>query len=233
MKIVFAGELSVAKILIVEDDQAMSLNLEAWLVKECHSVDACPNGEDALDMLSTFPYELIIMDWEMPTLSGVEVLQCLRGRGCMTPVLMLTGRDDVNDKALGLDAGADDYLTKPFHFKELIARIRALLRRPPQISPEVVGVRHVTLDAVSRRVLREGVPVHLQPMEFSVFEYFLRHPDQLFSPEQLLNALWDSDAEVSLDAIYTCMRRLRRKLDVDGQKSIIRSVHGIGYGLDS
>jgi DNA-binding response OmpR family regulator len=145
---------------------------------------------------------------------------------------MLTGKDAIRDKEEGFHAGADDYLTKPFHSQELIARLHALMRRPPAYSGNSLRVRDLVMDTHKRKVTRDNNEIQLQPMEFTLLEFLMRHAGEVFSSEVLMRRCWSADAEVSLDAIYTCIRRLRKKLDVEGKPSLINTVHGIGYGLD-
>jgi DNA-binding response OmpR family regulator len=223
----------MSKILIVEDDQALSANVAEWLKSKLYTVETVFNGRDALEHLRAFDYDAIVLDWELPEMTGVEILKQFRASGGTTPIIMLTGKGTVEDKEQGFDAGADDYLTKPFHPQELSARIRALLRRPAQYTGTSITVRHITLDTAKRKVTKEGVEVALQPMEYTLLEFLMKHPDQVFSTDALMRRCWESDAEISLDAIYTCIRRIRKKVDVDGQPSIIGTVHGIGYKLDS
>lgn len=211
----------------------LTMTISEWLKSERYVVDIVHTGELALEHLQSFEYDLVILDWEMPALSGIEVTKQYRDSGGMTPILLLTGKDTIDEKEMGFDAGADDYLTKPFHPKELSARLRALLRRPNQILGETLKVRNIVLDPGTRIVTKAGKVVPLQPLEFSVLEFFLRHPTDVVGPEGLLRRVWDSDTNVSQDAIYTCIKRIRKKLDDDGQPSILKTVHGIGYKLES
>jgi DNA-binding response OmpR family regulator len=223
----------MSKLLLVDDDRSMIANVMDWLKPEHHTFETAYSGQEAVDKLLSFDYDLVILDWELPEMSGVEICKLFREKRKMTPVLMLTGKTAINDKESGFDAGADDYLTKPFHPKELIARVRALLRRPTVISSPLLQKGSIVVDRVKRKVTRQDQDVALQPMEFSLLEFFLKHPDQLFSTDALLRRCWSDDTEISPDAIYTCIRRLRKKLDVEGEPSIIRTVHSVGYVLDS
>ncbi len=223
----------MGKLLVVDDDQSLVATITEWLKMERHSIETAYKGQEALDKLMVFDYDLIILDWDLPELSGLAICKQLRSKGKMTPVLMLTGKSSVIDKEAGLDAGADDYLTKPFHPKELAARVRALLRRPVTISSATLTKGNIVLDTVKRKVTRQDEEIALQPMEFALLEFLLRHPDQLFSTDALLRRCWPDDTEISPDAIYTCIRRIRKKIDVEGTASIIRTVHSLGYVLDS
>jgi len=223
----------MAKILLAEDDLALATTIKDWLEFEKNSVEAVQDGASALENLLALTYDVAILDWNLPKMTGVEVCKKYRAKGGVTPILLLTGKNTVKEKEEGLDSGADDYLTKPFHPKELAARMRAMIRRSTGFAPEVVSAGPLTLDREKRLVLLEGKPVHLQPMEYTLLEFFMKNPNQVFSPETLLAKLWDASSDVSLDAIYTCIRRLRKKLDMPNSKdSIIRTVHGVGYGIN-
>jgi two-component system, OmpR family, manganese sensing response regulator len=223
----------VAKVLIAEDDAGLSDSLEQILSADGHVVDSVMDGQIADDHLKTYTYQLIILDWDLPSLSGVEILKRFRVRGGITPVLILTGKSAIAEKEEGLDAGADDYLTKPFHPRELRARLRALLRRPAQITGDKVTVRNIEFDSVKHEVTKDGLPVKMTALEGDLLEFFMRHPGETFSIESLLRGVWQSEAEVSDYAIYAAIKRLRKKLDSEGQASIISNVHGIGYRLDT
>ncbi len=223
----------MAKILLAEDDLALAQTIKDWLEFEKNTVEAVKDGAAALDNLLGLEYDVAILDWNLPLLTGVEVCQQYRAKGGAIPIILLTGKNSVKEKEEGLDSGADDYLTKPFHPKELAARLRAMIRRSTGFVPDVMNAGPLTLDRDKRVVLLSGKPIHLQPMEYTLLEFFMKNPNQVFSPETLLAKLWDANSEVSLDAIYTCIRRLRKKLDTpESQDSIIRTVHGVGYGIN-
>lgn len=223
----------MAKILLAEDDLALASTIKDWLEFEKNTVEAVKDGASALDNLLALEYDVAILDWNLPNMTGVEVCQQYRAKGGAIPIILLTGKNSVKEKEEGLDAGADDYLTKPFHPKELAARLRAMIRRSTGFVSEVMTVGPLTLDREKRVVLLHGKPVHLQPMEYTLLEFFMKNPNQVFSPETLLAKLWDASSDVSLDAIYTCIRRLRKKLDTpESSDSIIRTVHGVGYGIN-
>ncbi|MDZ4835779.1 MAG: response regulator transcription factor [Candidatus Melainabacteria bacterium] len=223
----------MAKILLAEDDLALATTIKDWLEFEKNSVEAVKDGAAALDNLLSLEYDVAILDWNLPFMTGVEVCQQYRAKGGAIPIILLTGKNTVKEKEEGLDAGADDYLTKPFHPKELAARLRAMIRRSTGFVPDIVTAGPLTLDRDKHVVLKDGKPVHLQPMEYTLLEFFMKNPNQVFSPETLLAKLWDASSDVSLDAIYTCIRRLRKKLDTPEVKdSIIRTVHGVGYGIN-
>lgn len=218
----------MAKILL----ENTCFTVSEWLAISNHKVDVVNTGEDAVHYMEAFSYDIILLDWEMPGLSGVDVCRKFRDRGGTTPLLMLTGRKAIEHKEEGLDAGADDYLTKPFDVRELGARIRALLRRPTQLNVDALNARNISLDPKSRKVHKDGREIPMQPMEYALLEFFMKHPNEVFKQEMLLRRLWDSDAEVSPEAIYSCIRRVRKKLDDPGEKSIISSVYGAGYRFE-
>ncbi len=223
----------MAKILLVEDDADVAEMIEDCLKREHHLVEWANNGGDALHRLKSYVYDIVVLDINLPNMSGLEVLKEFRGRGGSTPVLMLTGKNTVTDKELGLDTGADDYLTKPFDGRELSARIRALLRRIGVIPSNKLSVRNLVLDPVTYKVTRDQNVIELLPREFSLLEFFMRHPDQIFSVEALLDRVWTADKEASADAVRMCIQRLRKKLDRDNESSFIKTVHRVGYVLES
>ena len=220
----------MAKILIVEDNEDLANTVRTFLMFEHHTVEHIVDGQDASDHLRTFQYDLIVLDWTLPRLTGLDILRRFRQLGGTTPVLMLTGHDTITEKEAGLDSGADDYLTKPFHMKELGARVRALLRRPTAVNANVLEAGKLTIDTAKYRVTVNGEPMTLVPREFQLLEFFMRHPNQVFSPEALLNRVWPSDSEATTEALRTALKRLRKKVDPEG--SLLRTVHGVGYILE-
>lgn len=223
---------SMAKILIVEDDLDVAGMIEDWLVhQEKHVVEKVATGSDAADRLKFYHYDLIVLDWELPDLSGIEILKRYRSADGMVPILMLTGKSAIDEKELGLDSGADDYLTKPFEGKELSARIRALLRRSSGRATNTLKAQDVLLDPVSRAVTKAGQPIELLPKEFALLEFFLRHPDEVFSLEALLDRVWKSESDSSPDTVRTTIQRLRKKIDREGEPSLIGTIHRVGYHL--
>ncbi|HEY9869618.1 MAG TPA: response regulator transcription factor [Candidatus Obscuribacterales bacterium] len=221
----------MAKILIVEDDKQLCGLLVDWLTGEGHTPDVVYKGTDGAERLRFYKYDLVILDWALPDLAGPDLCRQYRSRGGQTPILMLTGKREVEDKEIGLDAGADDYLTKPFHMKELSARLRALLRRAPAVSATVLTAGDLTLDPKSRKVLLNGQEVSLQPREFALLEFLMRHPNQPFSSEALLDRVWSSESDASPDTVRIHIMRLRNKIDVPGKESMIRTLHRVGYML--
>jgi DNA-binding response OmpR family regulator len=202
------------------------------LSREQHLVEVVHDGQSAVDYLQVSQYDLVVLDWMMPRMSGIEVCKWQRARGDKTPILMLTARGELEDKEVGLDSGADDYLTKPFHLRELLARVRALLRRGVSATNEL-RASDLVLDPVARRLFRGDREIKLEPKEFNLLEFLMRHPNQAFKADALVSRVWESDSEVSPDAVRVYVRGLRKKIDVDGKDSIIATVHGSGYRLDA
>lgn len=224
----------MAKILLVEDDVGLQRMVRDWLTFEHHLVETADNGKDGLDKIQCYEYELIILDWQLPGMSGIEICKAFRDQGGVTPVLLLTGKGSISDKESGFEAGVDDYLTKPFHLKELSLRLRSLLRRSStSLQGDILKFRDLELEPTKHCVMRHGKDLQLLPKEFSLLEFFMRHPNQVFSAEALLNRVWTSENETTVDAVSTCIKRLRKKVDVEGQPSILRTVHGVGYKLES
>jgi len=223
----------MAKILVVEDEHDLSIPMRDWLTREQYVVEVVDNGIDALDRLKVYKYDVIVLDLMLPGMTGMEVCRRYRSEGGSSSILMLTAKTTVEEKEQGLDAGADDYLTKPFHLKELSARIRALLRRHTQSTSRELRVGELVLDVISRKVMFNGQEVHFVPREFSLLEFLMRHPNQVFSAEALLDRVWASDTMASPDTIRTYIKILRKKLGCEGKDSLIRTVHGVGYKIEA
>lgn len=212
------------KILVVEDDVDLNESLVTWLRAERFVVEAAQDGNRALDFIYASAFDAVVLDWELPDMTGIDICREMRERGVNTPVLMLTGRTTTKDKITGLDSGADDYLTKPFQLEELSARLRSLLRRQYEPPPALV-VGDLSLDTFGRVVSKGGQDVRLLPKEFDLLEFFMKHPNEVFSAEALVSRVWAND-NVTTDAVTTCIKRLRKKLS---NEDMIRTVHGVGY----
>ncbi len=221
----------MAKILVVEDDLTVCTIIEDWLTHQHHTVEVSHNGLEADHYLKSYQYDVIVLDWGLPDLSGVEVCKRYKSSGGRAPVLMLTGKHDIEDKEEGFNAGADDYLTKPFDIKELSARIRALLRRPTNVYDNVLSIRNISVDPNNHIVTKDGEVIKLTPKEFAVLEFFMRNPNKVFKADALLDHVWNSEAGSGPETVRTCIKRLRRQIDTQGQSSIIENVHGVGYKL--
>lgn len=222
----------MAKLLIVEDERDLAQQLQDWFVREKYLVDTVFDGQEALNHLNVYKYDLVILDWMLPLVDGVEVMRRMKAKDIGTPVIMLTARGNVADKELGLDTGADDYITKPFSLRELSARVRAAIRRSGHSHQGKLRFGALELDPQSRRLAREGHEIHLEPKEFNLLEFFMRHPNQVFSADALIDRVWPSDTAVSSDAIRTYIKVLRKKIDAEGAESMIRNVRGVGYKFE-
>jgi DNA-binding response OmpR family regulator len=223
----------MAKILVVEDDRNMANTVEDWLKTQQYEVDVAYDGDDGAERLLFYPYDAVILDWSLPKKSGLEVCQEFRSRGGKTPILMLTGKDGIEDKETGLDSGADDYLTKPFHLRELTARLKALLRRPQVMVAENISFCGIDLDCKARRVRRGGEDLNLAPLEYKLLEFLMRNPNEVFAPEALLNRVWPNDSDASNETVRTCIKKLRKKIDIEGADSLITNLPGVGYRFDT
>ena len=220
------------KVLIVDDDVRLQTLVSDWLEHQRFTVEAVVTAEEARERLLAFTYDLIVLDWGLPGESGVEICRWYRARGGSTPILMLTGKDQIEDKEDGFDAGVDDYLTKPFDVRELTARLNALTRRGGQVAPSrVLKLGNLTVDPAAHSATVDEHDIRLTPKEFDILEFLLRHPNQVFSPETLLDRLWKDGFDVSPDTVRVYIKRLREKLEKYGRGSLIKNVHGVGYKL--
>ena len=222
----------MSKILIVEDDLAMAEVVKDSLAGNMFVIEMVHTAGDANAYLETIEYDLIILDWNLGGETGLEVCRKYRQRGGSSPILFLTGKNEIEDKMDGLDAGGDDYLTKPFHAGELVARVRALLRRPHKIDYKPLSVRDLELDTVNHTVKRNGVEIKLYPKEFSLLELFMRNPMRVFSGDYLLSKVWPTDSEASIETVRMTMVRLRQKVEDDPSNPLIRTIRGVGYRMD-
>jgi two-component system OmpR family response regulator len=225
------GDNVAVRVLVVEDDVKMAALLRRGLVEEGLSADVARTGDDALWMAGATDYDAIVLDVMLPGADGFEVCRRLRENGRWAPVLMLTARDAVEDRVTGLDAGADDYLTKPFSFAELLARLRALARRPPLERPTVIEVGDLRLDPAGRQVWRDGTEIDLSAKEFALLETFMRRPGEVLSRYQLLEHCWDYGYENRSNVVDVYVRYLREKVDRPFGRSSLETVRGAGYRL--
>jgi two-component system copper resistance phosphate regulon response regulator CusR len=221
------------RILVVEDEPKIARALREGLEAESYSVSLAPTGEDGFFLLNAEPFDLVVLDLMLPGRSGLEILAALRQRGLPTPVLLLTARDTVEDRVLGLDLGADDYLVKPFAFPELSARVRALLRRGPSRPEPILTLADLHLDLLSRSASRAGQPLPLTPREFDLLAYLLRHHGQIVSREMLARDIWKETARhTPLDNVIDVhIARLRRKLDESFSPKLLHTIRGVGFTL--
>lgn len=226
------------RILLVEDEPDLGAIIQRTLQREKYVVDWVMNGEDAWDCLESgwTNYTIGVFDWLLPGLSGLDLCKRLRVKNNPTPVLMLTAKDQIEDKVLGLDAGADDYLIKPFSNAELLARLRALQRRSQTLQPSQLQLGNLTLDYSVSAVFigsastKQEVP--LTSKEFQLLEYFMQHPNQLLSRDQIMNQVWELNADPTSNVVPAQMRLLRRKLENYGCENLIETVYGVGYRLN-
>ncbi len=221
------------RILVAEDEAGVSAFLRRGLREAGYAVDMALDGREALDFLRTTSYDLVVLDILLPRADGIAVLKEARAHGLTAPVILLTARSQVGDRVKGLDSGADDYLTKPFAFAELLARIRALLRRPPALTGAVLRVGEVEMDVANRDVRVCGEPLELSPREFSLLELFLRHPGQVLTRTQIAEHLWDASAVVGTNVIDVYVGYLRKKVDRGRTPSFLQTVRGVGYRAGS
>jgi two-component system OmpR family response regulator len=222
---------SAMRILLVEDETKMARALRRGLEQEGYAVDVLGDGEEALYQATENEYDAVVLDVMLPRLDGFQVCESLRERGRWAPVLMLTARDAVGDRIRGLDVGADDYLVKPFAFGELLARLRALIRRGPFERPAVVEVEDLVLDPAAHRVTRDGKEVELSSREFALLEYLMRHPGQVLTRRQIQEHVWDYNYEGLSNVVDVYVGYLRKKLERPFGRPLIRTVRGVGYAI--
>ncbi|EKE19925.1 MAG: hypothetical protein ACD_8C00084G0002 [uncultured bacterium] len=222
------------RILIVEDQENLAKLVQKGLTAEGFTADYVLDGEMAQNRidLSHQDYDLIILDFMLPKKSGLEILTDTRGKNITTPILMLTARDDKKDITAGLDAGADDYLTKPFSFEELISRIRAILRRPKASLPMELCCRNVKLNPATKCVTCNNLPVHLTLKEFGLLEYLMRHPDEAKTREDILSGVWDFAFDSFANVVDVHITNIRKKLG-DTDNTLIETIRGIGYKINT
>ncbi|NUN66796.1 response regulator transcription factor (plasmid) [Pseudanabaena biceps] len=228
------------RILLVEDEEDLGKALQRSLKQEKYVVDWVQDGAEAWRYLSSpeVNYVLAIVDWMLPTLSGLEICKRLRAQGNSLPVLMLTAKDQIEDRVMGLDSGADDYLVKPFGMLELMARLRALLRRPTQVQPQILQVGNLILDygkstiaIANQSAIAEGII--LTTKEFQLLEYFMQHPNQILTRDQIMNRLWEFQSEPASNVVAAQIRLLRKKLAEYNCDIGIETIYGWGYRLNS
>jgi DNA-binding response OmpR family regulator len=220
------------RILLVEDEPRMAQAVAKGLREHAYAVDVSEDGNDALAQASINDYDLILLDVLLPGQDGFEVCRALRARGDATPILMLTARATVDDRITGLDAGADDYLTKPYSFRELLARVRALLRREPQFVPPQLEIDNLVIDSVSHKVTRADQSIDLTAKEYALLEYLARHVGQLVSRAQIAEHVWDDSFEPFSNTIEVYMNRLRKKIDEQHPVKLFHTRRGEGYILE-
>ena len=221
------------RVLLIEDEDRVASFIARGLREQSYAVDVAPDGEQAVYMASVHQYDLVILDIMLPVKDGYAVCRELRGGGFRGPILMLTARDAVDDRVAGLDSGADDYLTKPFDFKELLARLRALLRRATDLRPPVAQVADLALDTASHAVERAGKPVSLTAKEYALLEYLVLNQGRVVGREQIAQHVWDESFDPFSNVIDVYVKRLRAKLDNGQHPRLIHTRRGEGYLLSA
>ena len=219
------------RILLVEDDARVASFIRRGLREENYTIDVAADGEEGLFMAQSEEYDLVILDLLLPKKDGLEVLGTLRSKKITVPILILTAKDSLVDKVAGLDAGADDYLTKPFGFEELLARVRALLRRRGDMVPTVLQAADLEMDTLRRKVARAGKEIVLTNREYALLEFFLRRPNQVVTRSMLVENVWGYDFDTFSNVIDVHIARLRRKIDDDFSPKLLQTLRGSGYKL--
>ncbi len=220
------------RILIAEDEVPIAKALKALLERNRYTVDMVHNGNDALDYITEVNYDALVLDIMMPGLDGLEVLRRARAQGVTAPALFLTARSEVEDRVTGLDAGADDYLPKPFATAEFLARVRALTRRRGEYAPDLLTLGDLTLDTTEYTLRVGDAQERLSNKEYQLMELLIRNPRQVFSSERLMEKVWGLDAEADLDVVWTYIGFLRKKLKALGARVELRTIRGLGYTLE-
>ena len=217
------------KILLVDDETELTEPLSRVLLHEGYQVDVADNGQTGSQLAQQNNYDLLILDWMLPEKSGLEICQEIRSRSLTIPVLFLTAKDTIDDRVLGLDAGADDYIIKPFELRELLARVRALLRRVPQSEQNKLKVADLELDLENQAAYRGGKVIKLSEKEFELLRFLMQNRDQLLTHEAIYNYLWQNEAQPSSNVLAALMRLLRRKIEIKHQPALIHTIYGKGY----
>jgi DNA-binding response OmpR family regulator len=219
------------RVLVVEDEPGIAQFIRQGLREAGYAVDVAHDGQEGLDYAYVAEYDVFVLDILLPKLDGLDVLRALRARGVKTPVLLLTAKDTVEDRVRGLDSGADDYLVKPFAFPELVARLRALLRRPPLQMDPVLHLGDLEMDTARREVRRSGRLIELSPREFTLLEYLMRHPRHVLTRTQLAEHVWNFDFFNDSNVVDVYIGYLRRKIDRGYDRPLLQTVRGVGYRL--
>ena len=223
----------MAKVLVVEDDLQLCEDLGRTLTSEGLTTEIMRTAEDALQLLGSFEYDLIILDWDLPGMSGLELCKRFRKDGGATSILFLTGHSDVQDKEAGFDSGGDDYLTKPFSSRELLARVKGLLRRRRALASSQLKIGNVEIIPDRRALIIQEKEYYLSPKESALLEFLMRNSNKSFSAEALLRAVWPADSDGSVGSVRSWMRILRQKFEGAGQPDFIKTLHRSGYIIES
>ena len=220
------------RILLVEDDEKIASFINKGLKAEGYAVDHALDGERGLHLALTQPYDTAIIDIMLPKLDGLSLIERIRNEKIRTPVIILSAKDSIDDRVQGLRSGSDDYLTKPFAFSELLARVQALMRRASGLSePTILRVSDLSMNLISREVIRSGKKIELQPIEFSLLEFLMRNAGRVVSKTMIMEHVWDYNFDPQTNVVETRICRLRDKIDRDSDKKLIQTVRGVGYAL--
>lgn len=221
------------KILIVEDEHLIANSVKKGLEQERYTVDIAFDGLEGYDLASSGDYDLILLDLMLPGMDGLSICKKIRQENNHTPILMLTAKSQLEDKIIGLNSGADDYLTKPFAFEELLARIRALSRRPQKANGKILTVGDLSLDTVTYEVKRNNKNIQLSSKEYSLLECLLRHSNQILNKDQLIQYVWSYESDILPNTVEVYIRNLRQKIDIPfkGKKPLIKTIRGFGYKI--
>jgi DNA-binding response OmpR family regulator len=221
------------RILVVEDDHKIAGAIKKGLSQESYAVDVSYDGQDGLGQASTIEYDLIILDRMLPEIDGIQICRDLRNKKNSTPILILTAKDKIQDRVEGLDAGADDYLTKPFAFEELLARVRALLRRPQKIDNNILRIGTLTLNTLGFEARRSGKKINLSSKEFALLEYLMRNAGRILTKDNIIEHVWDYDADILPNTVEVFIGYLRNKIDKPFPKEphLIETARGFGYKM--
>ena len=222
----------MAKLLVVENDAQLANQVVDWLAEQGYQVEKASNGEDALQLLSNFKYDVLLLDWNLPGMSGLELLKRHRQAGGMSLALFITGKGDIDSKEKGLEIGADDYLVKPFDMRELSARLKSIMRRPQFILPDELRVGDVMLNPSLHKLKIGEQEIRLMPKESALLEYLMRHPNRVYSSKDLLDAVWPSEKEATTDTVRSWMRNLRKKLGTAQREDFVKTIPSSGYVIE-
>ncbi len=221
------------KILVVDDDQLIAELVADTLALDGHLVDTAHSAADARAYTNVGAFDLMVLDWHLPDCTGIQLCEEFRAKGITVPIIFLTSRTAIDDKRIGYQSGADDYLTKPFEPEELKLKVRAMLRRPRNIQASELRVRNLVMNLDTRQLFNNSVEVHLLPKEYALLEFFMRHPNKVFSSDALLQRVWSTDSTAAPDTVKVTLMRIRQKLETDAEEPLITTVRGFGYRLDA
>ncbi len=228
----YEGIICGVRILVVEDEHRIANTIKKGLEQEAYAVDVGYDGEEGYDLASTEEYDCIVLDLMLPKMDGMEICRRLREDKNHSPIIMLTARGEIRDRVEGLNAGADDYLPKPFAFEELLARIKALTRRPKETLNSTLEISGLTLDSLTFDVVRDGTRIDLSRKEFSLLEYLMRNKKKTLTKDQIIAHVWDYDADILPNTVEVYIGYLRNKIDKPFNKSLIKTVRGFGYKIE-